>query len=263
MPKKTSERENTMTVISLGIPRSGRLDLNYAPALQAAEKDAPTPAARTGPTIPTRAHLDEFFSRVDPTRGRLIFAIDATASRQPTWDTAAKLTAQMFDATAAIGGLDIQLVYFRGAAECVASRWLSDARSLTAIMSGVMCRSGETQIGKILIHARKETERKRVAALVLISDACEELPSILYTEARRLGDVPVFLFQEGNDEGVGKIYAEIAGVTGGAVAKLDVGAARRLADLLKAVAAFAAGGVKALAAQNSEAATLLLTQLKK
>ncbi|WP_439370966.1 VWA domain-containing protein [Bradyrhizobium sp. DASA03120] len=220
-------------------------------------------SAVTSSSVSTRPHLDEFFAKVDPVRNRLIFAIDATASRQPTWDRAAKLTAQMFDAAAAIGGLDIQLVLFRGAAECVASRWLSDARSLTAIMSGVMCRSGETQIGKILIHARKENERKRVAALVLISDACEELPTILYTEARRLGDVPVLLFQEGNDERVGEIYAEIAGVTGGAVAKFDLGAAGRLEDLLKAVAAFAAGGVKALAAQNSEAATLLLTQLKK
>ena len=57
------------------------------------------PAARldtsAAPTVPTHAHLDEFFSRVDPVRGRLIFAIDATASRQPTWDLAAKLTAQM------------------------------------------------------------------------------------------------------------------------------------------------------------------------
>jgi hypothetical protein len=215
------------------------------------------------PTVPTRAHLDAFFSRVDPMRGRLIFALDATASRQPTWDTAAYLQAQMFETVAAIGGLDVQLIYFRGLGECVASRWLSDAKSLASIMSRVTCAAGHTQIRRVLSHARKENAREKVAALILISDACEETLHDLYAEARELGGAPVFLFQEGNDEHVGEIYAEIARITGGAHCKFNIGAAQRLADLLKAVAAFAAGGIKALAAQNSEAATLLLTQIKK
>ena len=84
----------------------------------------------TAPAISTRAHLEEFFARVNPVRGRLIFALDATASRQPTWDTAAQLQAEMFETVAAIGGLDVQLVYFRGFKECVASRWLSDPKAL-------------------------------------------------------------------------------------------------------------------------------------
>ena len=217
----------------------------------------------TAPTIPTRAHLDEFFSRVDPIRGRLIFAIDATASRQPTWDTAAKLTAQLFDTAAAVGGIDVQLCYYRGPNECTASRWLSDARSLPSIMSLITCRSGETQIKRVLAHARKENARKKVDALILISDACEELPSELYSAARELGDVPVFMFQEGDHKSVVEIYSEIAAITRGAYCKFETGAAQRLADLLKAVAAFAAGGVKALANQNSDAARLLLTQLKR
>jgi hypothetical protein len=215
------------------------------------------------PSVSTRPHLEKFFSKVDPVRGRLIFAIDATASRQASWDTAAKLTAQMFDAVAGIGGLDIQLVYYRGVSECVASRWLSDASSLSTIMSGVMCRAGETQIKRVLAHASKENQRLKVNALVLISDACEEFPGQLCSQARELGNVPVFLFQEGDDERVSKIYGEIAHITGGASCCFDAGAAQRLADLLKAVAAFAAGGMKALVDQNSEAATLLLIQLKK
>ena len=71
------------------------------------------------------------------------------------------------------------------------------------------------------------------------------------------------MFQEGADDRVARIYAEIANITGGASCKFDAGAAQRLADLLKAVAAFATGGVKALAAQQTEAATLLLTQVKR
>ncbi len=213
------------------------------------------------PLIPTRPHLAAFFERVDPPRGRLIFALDATASRQPTWDTAAHLQAKMFETVAAIGGLDVQLLYFRGYDEFVASRWHSDAQSLASVMLGVRCMAGHTQIKKVLAHARKENAREKIGAVTLVSDALEESPHDLYAEARELR-VPVFLFQEGTDDYVAEVYAKIASITGGAHCKFDAGAAQRLADLLKAVAAFAAGGVKALAAQKSEAATLLLTQMR-
>src|SRR5579864_1892099 len=63
-------------------------------------------------------------------RGRLIFALDATASRQPSWDNACRLQGEMFEATAALGGLDVQLVFYRGFRECKASRWLTDAAGL-------------------------------------------------------------------------------------------------------------------------------------
>jgi hypothetical protein len=42
---------------------------------------------------------------------RLIFALDATASREPTWDSACRIQGEIFEATAAIGGLDLQLAY--------------------------------------------------------------------------------------------------------------------------------------------------------
>jgi hypothetical protein len=214
------------------------------------------------PTVPTRTHLEAFFAKIDPVRGRLIFALDATASRQPTWDKAAQLQAEMFAAVAANGGLDIQLIFFRGNDECTASRWMSDAAALSAIMRRVSCAAGHTQIRKVLNHTRKENARGKVNALVLVSDACEESSGELYSAARELA-LPAFMFQEGGDEHVGRIYAEIARITGGAHCQFDSSAAQRLSDLLKAVAAFAAGGVQALTAQKSEAARLLLTQLKK
>jgi hypothetical protein len=209
-------------------------------------------------TIQARPRVEAFLARVNPVRGRLVFALDATASRQPTWDTAAKLQAEMFNAAA---GLDVQLVYFRGWNECVASRWLTDAKSLADIMSTITCRGGPTQIGRVLTHVRKEHQRRKVDALVLISDAFEEIPADAFAEARDLG-VPAFMFQEGDNDHVAGVYAEIAKITGGASCRFDSGSAQRLADLLKAVAAFAAGGVKALADQNSEAARLLLTQVR-
>jgi hypothetical protein len=55
--------------------------------------------------------------------GRLIFTMDATSSRQPTWDMAVELQAEMFRAAS---GLEVKLVYFRGASECRQSSWKSD-----------------------------------------------------------------------------------------------------------------------------------------
>ena len=214
-------------------------------------------------TTTTNPRLEKFFARVDPVRGRLIFAVDATASREATWDAASQLTFEMFNAAASAGSLEIQLVYYRGSTECVASRWFSDARSLSSVMANVMCRAGLTKIGRVLSHVRKENERQKINAVILVSDACEETPSELYAEARQLVDIPVFMFQEGDDAAVTKIYGQIADITGGAFCKFDHAAAQCLADLLKGVVAYATGGLKALANQNSEAAKLLLTQLKK
>src|SRR6478752_9775846 len=108
------------------------------------------------------------------TRGRLIFALDATMSRQPTWDTACALQADMFREAAKIGGLDIQLVYFRGLSECRASGWVAGGQHLAELMSGIDCRGGQTQIRKVLNHARQEHARQKVQALVFVGDAMEE-----------------------------------------------------------------------------------------
>ena len=124
-------------------------------------------------------------------RGRLIFAIDATASRQPTWDLAVKLQGEMFEA--ANGGLDLQLHYFRGLRECSASRWVSDAQILSGLMEKVDCRTGVTQIGRVLAHAREENARQKVSALVFVGDAMEETPAELYVAAARAWDADVLI----------------------------------------------------------------------
>ena len=215
------------------------------------------------PTIPKYSpRLEALFQELDPPKPMLIIGLDATSSRQPTWDMAAKLTAEMLRVAAANGGLQAQLAYYRGEREFTASPWMSDARALSAAMSGVMCAAGPTQIGRVLAHAQTENRCKKIAAVVLISDACEENSIELYATARRFDGVPAFLFQEGADEWVATVYRTIATITGGASCRFDAGAAARLADLLRAVAAFATGGRKALATEKTEAAHLLLTQLK-
>ncbi|MFN3868006.1 MAG: hypothetical protein ACK4MF_02940, partial [Hyphomicrobiaceae bacterium] len=182
--------------------------------------------------------------------GRLLFAMDATMSRQPTWDMALALQADMFAAVKSVGGLDVQLVYFRGAGECRASRWVSDPEALARLMSTVSCQGGYTQIGKVLAHARREAEAGRVNALVYVGDASEEAIDELCGRAGELAllGVPVFLFQEGRDPTAERAFREIARITGGAWCPFDAGAAAQLRELLTAVAVYAAGGRKALEA---------------
>jgi hypothetical protein len=195
-------------------------------------------------------------------RGRLVFALDATMSRQPTWDMACALQADMFREAAALGSLDIRLVYYRGFDECRASGWISDSAQLAKLMSKIDCRGGNTQIGKVLSEARREATASSVRALVFVGDAMEEKVDDLCARAGELGllKVPVFMFQEGHDTTAEQAFREIARLTGGAWCRFDPGAAAQLRELLRAVAAYAAGGrdaLKRLSTPGSGAAKLL------
>ena len=197
-------------------------------------------------------------------RGRMIFALDATLSRQSTWDTACQLQAEMFRAAGEIGGLDIQLAYFRGFNECRASKWVGDAGALSGLMTGIECRGGHTQIGKILAHARHETEKRKVGVLVFVGDALEEPIDGLAAKAGELGllGLRIFIFQEGRDAAVERGFREIARLSGGAYARFDINAAGELAQLLRAAAIYAAGGLKALAKSGGTGGRLLLEQMR-
>lgn len=181
-------------------------------------------------------------------RGRLIFALDATASRQPTWDQAAQIQGEMFVQTAALGGLEIQLCCYRGFGEFKVSPWLTRSADLLRMMTSVFCRAGQTQIRKVLKHAINETKARRVAALVFVGDCVEEDVDELGALAGELGvlGVPAFMFHEGNDPLAGFAFREIARLTHGAYCRFDPGAAGTLKELLSAVAVFAAGGRRAL-----------------
>ncbi|KPF95645.1 hypothetical protein IP86_18310 [Rhodopseudomonas sp. AAP120] len=199
-------------------------------------------------------------------RGRLLFALDATMSRQPTWDMACALQADMFREAAAIGSLDIRLVYYRGINECRASGWISSSDELARLMGKIDCRGGYTQIGRVLADARKEAIAAGVRAIVFVGDAMEESVDELCAKAGELGmlKVPVFIFQEGVDPEAESAFREIARLTGGAWCRFDPGAAAQLRELLRAAAAYAAGGREALQrlAQRGGGAALLLGQLK-
>jgi hypothetical protein len=243
-------------------------------------KDRPVPPAPTqsrsgtAPAAP-RPEIDAFLAQVRALgprseagkRGRMIFALDATMSRQPTWDTACQLQAEMFGEASVVGGLDVQLVYFRGMGECRASRWVADAKHLADLMTGIDCRGGHTQLGKVLAHARQESDRAKVQTLVYVGDAVEEDLDDLCAKAGELGlrGIPAFMFQEGHDPAAERAFREIARLTRGVYCRFDPGAARELAELLRAAAAYAAGGMRALSdasRRSGTAAAKLLQQLR-
>ncbi len=235
----------------------------------AAEKPAQPPAQTSsdGDVAAFIAKMKTLVPAKGDARGRLIFAMDATMSRAPTWDMALKLQGDMFSAVKEVGGLDVQLVYFRGMGECRASKWVSDPAALARLMTSVSCHGGLTQIGKVLAHALDECKKRKVNALVYVGDCMEEQVDRLCARAGELAllGVPVFLFQEGDDGAAQKAFREIARLTKGAWCRFDRGSAQQLRELLTAVAVYAAGGRKALAALGAErhgaGARLLLEQL--
>lgn len=215
--------------------------------------------------------INRFLARVAATKPpiegsaqRLIFAMDATASRSPTWDLACSLHAELFTAVRDVGNLVVQLVYFRGFDEFRASSWKSTPDALLNTMLGVRCLGGRTQILRVIEHTRRECASHTVRALVLVGDCFEEHHAEVVSAAGQLAvyGVPVFVFQEGNDPVAGQTFAELARITKGAHVPFRPGSAQELGELLRAVAAYAASGRSGLeAALNNPMAHKLLTQI--
>lgn len=220
----------------------------------------------------TRSEVDDFLRQVAAIprsatggkRGRLIFAMDATASREPSWDQASEIQAAMFSETRDLGGLDVQLVFFRGFHEFEAAPWCRSSSELLPRMTRVHCAAGLTQVGRVLHHARAEARKGRVDALVYVGDSMEENRDALAGLAGELGllGVPAFVFQEGRDPAAEASFRDIARLTGGAWCPFDASSPQLLHDLLSAVAVFAAGGRKALEqfGQRRGGAVLQLTR---
>lgn len=196
-------------------------------------------------------------------KGRLAFALDATASRQPTWTLACEIQADMFAAAAAHGGLEMQIVYYRGLDECRASPFVGDAETLRRLMGRISCEGGLTQIHRVLGHLEREAERSGLKAAVFVGDALEEDEDALHRAAGQLAlrGVRLFMFQEGDNRAVERAFRALARVTGGAYCRFDPRAGHQLRALLAAVAAYAAGGRVALEARRDPAARQLLVAM--
>jgi hypothetical protein len=215
----------------------------------------------TPATARQTAEIDEFLEELKspapaPTTsaGRLVFALDATASRQPTWDQACQIQGEMFEATTSLGRLEIQLMFYRGFNECKASRWLTSAAELHAAMRAVSCIGGHTQIGRVLDHTIREAQKAKVGALIFVGDALEELPDPLCQQAGELGKlgVPMFVLQEGSAPDVTRIFKQLAHLSGGVHLGFDRAGVTVLKTLLGAIAVYATGGYQALVAYGDK-----------
>ncbi len=200
--------------------------------------------------------VDQFLRQLDAVtqqsserhRGRLLFALDATASRQPTWDRACQLQGDMFVKTRGIGALDVQICFYRGYDQFRVSPWYNNPADLVRAMSSVSCLGGHTQISRVLSHALREHKKHPVAAVVFIGDCLEEPLDDLCHLAGQLGlvSVPLFIFQEGRDALASNGFKQLARLSRGAHCQFDNHGAEVLGELLNAVAVFATGGQKAL-----------------
>jgi hypothetical protein len=213
--------------------------------------------------------VTDFLAKVQTARGRIAFIIDATGSREHAWDVAAQLQAEMFNEAAKLGGLEMQVTYFRGLDEVRSSDWTGDARELQHFMGRIRCDHGHTKYARALAHVRGEHRRQAISAVVLIGDMLEEAPQTLYDSVAGLG-VPCFCFQEGSDpqlrEGFKELwqaFREVARLTKGAYHAFDAGSIAQLRELLQAVAHYAAGGLTALADLRTPSARRLSAQMKK
>lgn len=195
---------------------------------------------------------------------RLLFALDATASREPSWARARALHRELFTAAAEGTSVSIQLCYYRGLGEFKSSPWLTTATELLAHMDAVKCLGGATQIGRLLRHYLDAgTPATPVRGLVFVGDALEESMAELEQLAGqcRLKRQPIFLFQEGSDPLVAASFKQLARISGGAYAAFDQNSAERLRELLGAVVRYASGGRKALTSSGLEGDKILLEQL--
>jgi hypothetical protein len=206
---------------------------------------------RNLPSISSRAEIDAFLKQarlpaVQPAAGRLLFALDATASRGPTWAEASRIQQDMFKEAK---GLAVQLAYY-GGLYFQASNWVSRPEDLLSQMAAVRCQAGSTQIGAVLRHALREHHDRKVNCLVFIGDCVEEPTDPLYRLAgeMKIRNLPAFLFHEGADQAAAQAFDAIARLSGGASFRFDAGAAGQLRDLLAGAAIYATGGVKALTA---------------
>lgn len=195
---------------------------------------------------------------------RLLFSMDATASRDPAWDIARELTGAMFEAIP--GELDVALAYHSGSRLQEVTPFTSKVSGFQRKIQQVQCHAGLTCLNEVLDHAVNVT---RLKALIYIGDCFEEEEEYAYFLAGqlKLKGVRVFIFHDTSSEygydttSAGKVFQEIAKRTGGAVFPFDVNSPEVVKALLEAISIYAGRGIKALRASKLDSAQRLLAAM--
>ena len=200
---------------------------------------------------------------VTPTRPRLIFGFDATASREPAWDVARKVTDSLFRALP--GELDVALAVHGGSLLHTFTDFTSNPATLRDRAAAIRCISGRTQLLPILSRA---LAAPGVRVVTYIGDVFEEsagrgrrLADAMGTRGIRLivlHDVADWLARRDAE-----LFQDLARRTGGCVLPFDANAPDRLRELLAAVAVYAVGGTDLLEQKRADlpGAALLLRHL--
>jgi hypothetical protein len=200
-----------------------------------------------------------------PTRPRLVFAVDATASREPAWAAARQVTDTLVKALP--GELDVALAVHGGSRVHTFTAFTSDAATLRDRAAGVVCQAGMTRLLPILSTSLK---RPAIRVVVYIGDVYEESVA----QGRRLADAmgvhgtKLIVLHDTADPAArrdAEIFWDLAKRTGGCVLPFDASASGKLRDLLAALAVYAVGGEKLLRERRHAmpGAVALLEQLSK
>jgi hypothetical protein len=226
----------------------------------AASAAALVPSARPLPTAPPP---EPHASAV--TRPRLVFGFDATASREPAWETARTVTDALVRALP--GALDVALAVHGGSRLHTFTGFTSDARTLRDHAAGITCQAGRTRLLAILSAA---LARPGVRVVTYIGDVYEESPS----QGQKLADamgargIKLIVLHDTSHWSARRDYEtflDLARRTGGCVLPFDASAPDRLRDLLAAVAVYAVGGAELVHQQRDRlpGAVMLLKHLGK
>ena len=202
--------------------------------------------------------------RIAGAQTHIIFSLDATASRAPTWQQAQSLHKALFDAASETSELSLQLCYFRGIATFHASPWVATANSLRHELSELHCEGGVTQLQRLLEHClAQQPNSSSLKAIIFVGDAVEEDATLLndLSVKCRLAKRPLYIFQEGSDAAASVTFASMAALSGGVHFTLGDGSADQLRRLLESVIRLATGGRKALESSAHESDKLLLGKL--
>jgi hypothetical protein len=199
------------------------------------------------------------------TRPRLIFGFDATASREPAWATARKVTDALVKALP--GELDVALAVHGGSMLHTFTEFTADPNTLRDRAAGISCIAGFTRLLPILSRALSNSG---VRVVVYVGDVFEESP----VRGRKLADamgqkgIKLIVLHDTNDWNAkrdGEVFLDLARRTGGCVLPFDANAPARLRELLAAVAVYAVGGTEMLEEKREElpGAVLLLEHLRR
>ena len=207
-------------------------------------------------SAPPSREVDAFLAKaaripaLSQVKGRLIFAIDATMSRQPTWDRAAEIqTGDVRRRRRRWADSAFNSFIFAASANSKQVNGQHRRRLCARAMQRVTCCSGVRRNCTacwLMRSPRRGVQRSAHSSMSAI--AFEENADAVAKEAAQLAllGVPAFMFHEGHDASAEAVFREIARLTHGVYARFDAGSARQLRELLTAAAVYATGGSLAL-----------------